>query len=375
MTVATSAGTTFDMGDGKSLNLGATFRTSYTASEFGAPNGKDWGGEFKLNMARLDMKGTVSETVGFKMSTRCIGCVFGRSRVEPSGGSGRMSIVDGYLTLKIGDGLNVWVGRHLVPSTRTDMDGPDSAITFKAFTMPAIPADRDGVAGILGRDEGATLWGRGGRVHYSVGIFDGLNVAPNYEDAPLVAGRLTFDLLNVPSNFAYFSEGTYYGAHGRVFTVGAAGQQQTNGAGISTAPKDYALLSADAFFETVFENGGVVNAMAEYRSMSGGTTAAFMHNPTCHCLFDGDAFVTSVSYLTASNFGHGRLQPYLRYQAHKPSGSDFDDTSRMEAGVNWLIEQHRFKVYALVANGNTSSLGYSTADKQTEFLVAIQLQL
>lgn len=370
-----NAAVTFDAGDGKSLSLGITFRTSYSSFEASAPDGDSRSNEFKLNSTRISFVAKATENVGFKISAACEGCIFGQSSLNPLGSGGRVSIPEGFLTVKLSDDVNIWAGRAYVPSARTDMDGPFSAISFLPFTMPAVPADGRGVAGWLGRDEGVVLWGNREKVGYAIGVYDGLNGAPNHEDSLLVAGRLTVDVLNKPPSSSFLSSSSYHGRHGNILTLGFAAQHQSNGAGVSAEPKDFYALMADAFIETVASNGGVFNVIGEYRMLSSGTTPLFRQDPTCHCLFEGDALVTTAAYMAANRWGRGVPQPYIRYQINNPEGNDFDDSSRFEVGLNWYVDGNRLKLQTLLANGDANKSGYPLPDQRTEFVVAFQLQI
>ena len=370
-----NAAVTIDAGDGKSLGIGITFRTSYSSFEAGAPDRDSRSNEFKLNSTRISFTAKTAENVGFKISAACEGCIFGQSSLNPLGSSGRLSVPEGFLSVKLSDDLNIWAGRAYVPSARTDMDGPFSSISFLPFTMPFVPADGRGTAGWLGRDEGVVLWGNREKVGYAIGVYDGLNRAPNHEDSLLVAGRLNVDFLNRPAYSSFLTASSYHGRHGNIFTLGLSAQHQTNGAGVSDAPKDFYALMADAFVETVGGDGSVFNIIGEYRKLSSGTTPISMQDSACHCLFEGDALVATIAYMASNRWGSGLPQPFVRYQVNSPEGDDFEDSSRFEFGLNWYIDGNRLKVQSLLANGDANKSGYPLPDERTEFVIAIQMQI
>src|SRR5690606_35863709 len=104
--------------------------------------------------------------------------------------------------------FNLWIGRMLTPADRIEMNGPFYGLTWNQYTVPLLPSDQIGQAGLLGRDDGATIWGSVGMFHYALGAFDGVDGGPNQDDNLLFASRISLNFLETENNPAYYTSST-----------------------------------------------------------------------------------------------------------------------------------------------------------------------
>jgi hypothetical protein len=212
-----------------------------------------------------------------------------------------------------------------------------------------------GQAGLLGRDDGVTVWGNLGKFQYAVGAFDGVEGGPNQDDNVLLSARFAYNFLNMESNPGYYTSSTYYGSLGDIFTLGLSMQSQSDGTGTATEAGDFDAIILDALFEKVLGNNDVLTIEGELKSMDADLTAAALADPTCFCLFDGDSSFFTAAYLINTTDTFGRWQPYLRYTNTEPdSGLDSDLT---EIGLNYIIDSHNLRLNINWSSGDASLSG------------------
>jgi hypothetical protein len=237
----------------------------------------------------------------------------------PGAASGRVGILDLIAQFEPDEAFNVWVGRMLVPSDRSNFSGP----WFMApWTYPGAfgtgPKE-----GPFGRNDGVTVWGQvnGGLFKYYAGAF-------NLHDPslkPLLTGRLNLSLLSPEPGFYHSS--TYYGKD--ILAIGVGGQYQKNGdanlngMGLS----DYGLFNADALFEKDFGASGVLDLEgAFFKYVGDGENKKWSH------------FLLA-SYLTP-DLGNGtKLQPLVRVQQAIPKGGG-DTATQIDAQVGYVVDAY-----------------------------------
>jgi hypothetical protein len=213
----------------------------------------------------------------------------------PNAGSGTIAILDAIAQFEPDPAFNVWVGRMLVASDRSNFSGP---WFMGPWTYPGVfgTGPKEGPSG---RNNGATIWGQfaGGMFKYYLGAY-------NLHDPslkPLISGRLNLSLLNPEPG--YYSSSTYYGMD--ILAIGVGGQYQKNGDGNPAAAdglSDYGLFNADVLFEKNLAAAGVVDVEgAFFKYVGDGQNKKFSH------------FLLA-SYLTPEMPGIGRFQPLVRVQ-------------------------------------------------------------
>ena len=172
------AGGTIEFGENRSISVGAGMRAAFTSVEDAAPSGDDDSSDFSLQSIRLYVNGQISEKVKFTFNTECQGCVFGQDSDDPTGAGGDIDVLDAIVQFELRDELNIWIGRMLTPADRIELNGPYYGLNWNQYTVPLLPSDQLGRAGLLGRDDGITVWGNLDKFQYAVGFFDGLNDGP-----------------------------------------------------------------------------------------------------------------------------------------------------------------------------------------------------
>jgi hypothetical protein len=369
VTAQSHAAGTIKIDDERSVTIGGGLRAGYVSSEDGAPNGDDSGSDFSLQSARLYVNGTASDKIKFTFNTECKGCVFGSNDANGSGGD--IDVLDAIAQFELSPQFNLWIGRMLTPADRIEMNGPYYGLSWNQFTVPLLPSDQGGQAGLLGRDDGATIWGATGKFQYAFGLFDGVDGGPNQEDNLLFATRIAYNFLSMESNPGYYTSSTYFGGGGDIFTLGLSFQSQSDGTGTAAAPEDFSAVILDMLYENALSGGAAVTIEAEVKSFDADLTDAVRADPTCFCMFDGDSYFVTAAYLLGGS-GTMRYQPYVRYTSNEPeSGADSD---LAELGLNLIMKGHNARLNVNYTSGDANLTGAPGPDVDTlSFGVQIQI--
>ncbi len=272
-------------------------------------------------------------------------------------------LIDAMIRFELHPSFNLWLGRLVVPGNRIGMSGPFYGMNWIQYRQPLYPTELGGAAGSLGRGEGGVFWGTTGKFHYAMGIVDGLKGFSNQSNNKLYAARLTYNFLNVESNFGYYTSSTYFGEQGNLFTVALTLQNQDGGSGSAVEQGDYFGYSIDLLSENVLPGIGVVTLEAEYKDFDADYSSA---SPPaaglvdCFCLFDGNSVFATLSYLYPKKIGFGKFQPYFRYVENNPTNASSSDS--IEFGTNYIISGHKAKLNLSYVSGDTNASGYAGRD-------------
>ena len=283
-------------------------------------------------------------------------------------------MMDAIARFEFNPSINVWIGRTLVPSDRIDKNGPFYSLNWNQYTQPLFPSGYGASAGTLGRSEGGVFWGTTGRVHYALGIFDGLKGQSNQDNHLLYSARISYSFLDIESNPVYYSSSSYFGEQGDLLTLAFAFQQQSGGSGSSIEQGDFFGYTFDVLSETVLDDGGVFTVEAEYKKFHSDFTLAT--TPTagsagCSCLFDGHSVFATVAYLFPKVIAWGKFQPYFRYVENNPSDAKTSDS--IEIGTNYVISGNNAKLNFNYISGDNNASGYAGRDVDL-FTFGVQLQ-
>ena len=210
---------------------------------------------------------------------------------------------------------------------------------------------------------------------------------PNQEDNLLFAGRIAYNFLNMESNPGYYTSSTYYGNGGDILTLALVYQSQENGTGTAVEQGDFNATIIDGLFEKVLGNGGVVTVEGEYKWFDSENSQAAQLDPTCFCVFDGEAWFITAAYLFPSQSGWGKFQPYIRYTSNEPSSSSISgldpvtmlpvalpDSDLTEFGVNYIIKGHNLRLNFNYTTGDANLTGAPGADVDG-VLFGVQIQI
>lgn len=374
------AGAKIGIGEDSWVSVGAGVRGSFRVREDAAPDG-GWSKDFNLDNARIYLGGQITKHIKLELNTECVFC--GNASLQ------RFALLDGIAKVEINQYLNIWGGRLLVPADRREMNGPFYSSTYDAFKTPFFPSDfsthyGDGGAGVYGRDNGANLWGAAfdEKFQYVVGFFTGLRSSPeegpNQGDSLLYAGRFAYNFLNRERNPGYYTSGTYFGTAGDIFTVGAAFQYQTDGAGSKDHASDFFGFSLDVLYEKPIEDVGVFTFDGEYKYFDADYSPEAFADPGNFGMFRGNAFTLIGLYLMPHKIGIGRFQPYVRYTGIYPDEST--DRDEFEVGTNYVIDGFNARVSLFYQYGDLATKGLNYApDVQggdvSSVWLAIQVQI
>ena len=283
--------------------------------------------------------------------------------------TGNAAILDLIGQLEFHDTFNVWFGRMLVPSDRSNFSG---AWFMSAWNYPGLyPAPALGGApagprqGPSGRNDGATVWGQfgGGVLKYYLGAFDLHDAA----ETPLFTSRINLSLINPEPG--YYHSSTYYG--GKDILAIAVGAQFKKDGSAGTVPStipgtpdmtlldDYTGFNADVLFEKKLGDAGTVDLEAAFYLFDGENEVLDNH------------FYGLVSYLTPTEVGIGRLQPLVRFQGASPKGEG-DMWQTVDAQLGYVMNEYAARL-ALGYQYTKYSVGLANTTGKSIFL-GLQLQ-
>jgi hypothetical protein len=273
------------------------------------------------------------------------------------GAKSTAAILDLLGTFELHETFNVWFGRMLVPSDRSNFSGP---WFMSPWSYPGLFSGGAPVGprqGPFGRNDGATVWGQfgGGLLKYYASVFD-LTAGP--DTSPLYSSRINLALINPEPG--YYHSSTYYGGKD-ILAVGLSAQYKKDGStGVDPAtmmaltPDDYTGFSADVLFEKNL-GVGTVDLEGAFYSFNGNNEA-----------FDWSYYALA-SYLLPTELGIGKLQPLVRFQQAKPSADGADNANIITAQVGYAIKEYAARL----------ALGWERLDngaKIDTLFLGIQLQ-
>lgn len=363
------AGQTFQMGPDQSLTLGFGLRTSYTSVQNGAPDGVSRSNDFNLDSSRLYINGQLNNTIKGTFNTE-------------RDSTGKIVMMDGITQFEFSNDFNLWAGRLLPPSDRSNLDGP---YYLNAWSYPGVVSNYPNVA--IGRDNGAVIWGKpmAGKLVYSIGAFGGHNTyagGSNASDDLLYAGRLAINFLDPEPAPAYYNGSTYYGSN-NILTLGLVFQNQKNGVGNSAAARgDYNAWNADLLFEEKVPGDGVVTIEGAYYKYGLGAVDCGSGEPgSMACTggtenvggqVAGKAYLATIEYMFPQKVGMGNLQPFVRLQNFQ---RDLSQTTNKQSdiGVNYVISGANARLSAVYSKLSDNRLVAALANTN-QFILGMQFQ-
>ncbi len=335
------------------LSVGAGLRTSYSAVGDAAPNGGSSSNNFNIDNARLYFNGQGHKYLKFEFNTDIDNAQGFQDPTFPVAGSydeaGNIRILDAIAKFEVHDLFNVWVGRMLPPSDRSNLSGP---YYLNAWDFPFVQFGYPNI--FQGRDDGVSIWGQwgGGVLKYQIGAFEGVNGAipgstetlpipgANPSDDMMFTARVTLNLLDPEPG--YYNQSTYYGDKD-ILAVGISVMDQNNANVDGAAITDFTGWCIDTLFERPLSNGGVVTVEGAYYN--------FDDHGATNSVRDGDSYFALASYLFPGTMSigptSGRLQPFTRYQRF--DRNNFFATSlerQVDVGVNYIMYGHNARLAA-----------------------------
>jgi len=266
-------------------------------------------------------------------------------------GSGSVGILDAIAQIEPDPAFNIWAGRMLVPSDRSNFSGP---YFMGPWNYPGAygsgPAE-----GPFGRNDGVTVWGQagGGVFKYYLGAFN-LYGGSKPVVQPLISGRLALALLSPEPG--YYGSSTYYGKDLLSLGLGAQYQKVETGAGTSVYT-NYSLINADLLFEKDLMGSGVVDVEGAFFSYTGDTQDKKI------------SWFGLASYLTPET-GIGKFQPLVRVQQSTPKASGAETGTAIDAQVGYVVDSYATR-FALGFQHQSEALG---TPKSNQVFLGVQLQ-
>lgn len=180
-----------NMDDNRWVSVGGGLRTSYRSTET-APESGAYNKDFLLDNIRLYVNSQLHTNFQVEFNTEY-------------DGSGDINVLDAVVKYSGSPYFNVWMGRHLVPSDRANLDGP---FFLNAYDYPGLVSRYPGI--FAGRDNGISVNGevKGGKFKYAFGIYEGMD-SFSAGDTLLYAGRVVANFLDPEPG--YYNSSTYYG--------------------------------------------------------------------------------------------------------------------------------------------------------------------
>ena len=120
---------TIKINDTKSFSVGAGFRSSFRSVEDAAPSGADRSMDFAVDSMRLYTGGQIHKNIKLTFNTE-----------QDSGNGNAARVLDAIAQLEFSDEFNIWAGRFLPPSDRSNLDGPYYLTTYDFPFVQNYPA-------------------------------------------------------------------------------------------------------------------------------------------------------------------------------------------------------------------------------------------
>jgi hypothetical protein len=324
------------------VKVGGGVRASFRSVTQGAPNGHNASMDFALESGRLYTGGKITDWLSATLNAEFTA---GATAGGPPFGSA--SVLDAIAQFKVANEFNIFVGRMLPATDRSNSDGPYYLATWD---FPFL-SDGFNAAGKLGdRDDGITLWGDVGNFKYWVGAYEGNeNAAAGLRDNLLYAARVQYDFMDAETG--YYLTSTYYGDK-KVLALGLVGNYQRLAAGGAVNPKPMGNVAVDLLWEQKLDalGGGVptVELAYYYFGRHGMDATVSAVGP-----FDtgaGTGFMALVAYLIPGKVGWGQFQPHVRYQGFEEASAGTavnattSNVARWDFGVNYVMSGHNARV-------------------------------
>jgi hypothetical protein len=370
---AAQGAATLKLGDESSVTLGFGTRLSYTNTEDGAPNGSSSSNDFAVENARLFLSGQYGRYLKGTLNTE-------RQGGPAASGGDSIRIMDAIAQFEFSDPFNLWLGRMLPPSDRANLAGPFYVLPW---SYPGTVSNYPNIA--VGRDDGGLVWGKlfGGKLVYSLGAFDGHNSATglsNQSDKLLFAGRLHFNILDVEPPPAHYLGETYLGSKD-IFSIGIAGNTQSDGAGTAANPGRLNIWSVDVMFEKKLAGGFVPTLVGAYYSydLNGAVDCGSGEPGSVACpsgdnvggQVDGKAWMATAGLLLPMKVGWGQFQPFVRYQKFERDLSN-TTSKAYDFGVNYIIRGPDAKISLMYTKLDDTRLRPADTDIR-RFTLGVQL--
>jgi hypothetical protein len=340
------------------VKVGGGVRAAFISATHGAPDGHHPSEDFVLESGRLYSGGKITDYLSATLNAEFT--------------AAGASVLDAIAQMKVADEFNIFIGRMLPATDRSDSDGP---YYLSTWDFPFL-SDGFNAAGRLGdRDTGITFWGDISKFKYWAGIYEGnQHTAAAKRDNLLYAARVLYDFMDPEGG--YYLTSTYYGDK-KILAIGLVANYQRLAAGTAANPVPMGNVAVDFLYEEKLsflgDGTATVEAAYYYFGRHGYDAAIGGAGP-----FDtgaGTGFLASVAYLVPGKVGWGVFQPHIRYQgfdeataglARNPTKSN---EVRWDFGVNYVMAQHNARISMVYSHERLSGAqtGIFTVGTQFQF--------
>jgi len=210
--------------------------------------------EFRVRRARIDVKGEVTDEIGYRVNGNFDG-------PSPASGSASVKLWDGYVTYKVHPFANVTVGQFKFPFTLEGLEGtPDRIPVLRAESINDIAA-KLGTQGGSFRDIGVMVSGSykdALGLGYGVAVINGkgINTGDNNNDKDIV-GRITISPIS-----GLTLGGSYYAGKGQDETATLEVKESAYGVEAEYTLKDLGLSLRGEYVTAEWENFNVATGAA-----------------------------------------------------------------------------------------------------------------
>src|SRR5579864_1011893 len=230
------------------VHVGGGIRTEYRAEEVPIGTHKKYTSDFNLDNARLYVGGKINDWLS--------------ATLDADFAANGAGVLDAIAQAKFSNELNVYMGRLLPATDRSNFDGP---FYLSSWDFPFLSDSfNNSSSGNVGdRDTGITIWGDVDHFKYWVGAYEGNgHGGPDARigDRLLYAARVQYDFFDTENG--YYLQSTYYGDK-RILAVGIVANYQGSAAATTANPKP----SGNACFDILWEDklgDGVATVEADY---------------------------------------------------------------------------------------------------------------
>ncbi|HZE99601.1 MAG TPA: hypothetical protein VE981_21525 [Planctomycetota bacterium] len=321
------------------VHVGGGVRTEYRAMEVPVGTTSKYTSDFTLASGRLYTGGKINDVFSATLNAEFT--------------SGGASVLDAICQMKVADAFNIFVGRMLPATDRSNSDGP---YYLSTWDFPFL-SDGFNAAGKLGdRDDGITFWGDVGAFKYWAGVYEGNDHgAPTaaFGDRLLVAGRVQYNFMDPEPG--YYLQSTYYGDK-NILAIGLVANYQGGGTGIGagTGVTGFGNVAVDFLWEQKlsFLADGTATVEAAYYYFGRHGFSVPVTPGDLGGGFDtgsGTGLLFSIAYLIPGKVGWGQFQPHFRYQGFNESETSghnpvANNHSSYDLGVNYVMVGHNARI-------------------------------
>ncbi len=282
---------------------------------------------FDVNTVRLYSKFIYGET---KLTIN--------ASTQKSGGRHIVRLLDGILQIENLDGLNLWMGRHVSPNSRSNLSG---VFYLSAWDFPFVERYPTGFGG---RDVGLTFWGKqfDQRLTYYLGLYRGLSSKDLPLSEPLATVRVMYALWDIESG--YYTSNSYLGKK-EIISIGVSTSFQSFDQPGEDAKGRLSFVGIDALFEKRIAENNVL-------TFETGLSILRTNNISTPQQIAGNGMELIVAYCFLNTLSISDVQPFLRLQRFFGENND-----GYECGLNCFQDGQNTRiglVYSVRNRGGTN---------------------